>query len=241
MANFTGTGVKGMVKKRIHELAKELSLSSGELLHHMEELAIMPGTKLGPSHSVEESVAEQIKAKVLEAKQATKTTLVVKRRKKPQFEQTEESPAAEPGGEAVAGAPDRDGLGQANFARIEVASPDSPPGLVVPAEPPTEGPGTEQQPKPRPVKVPAGKYDKATIIGTHELSKSPDSRGKATPGAPDKNELPDFMKLSPTQTTGPSPRWRLGRGPGRRPSRNRRLNPRRRGPSRALTHTASAG
>ncbi|MDR2455061.1 MAG: translation initiation factor IF-2 N-terminal domain-containing protein, partial [Deltaproteobacteria bacterium] len=71
-----------MGKKRIHELAKELSMTSAELLQRMAELKILTDVKLGPSHSIDERVAEDIKGRITNRSQLQAAGVVVRRRKK---------------------------------------------------------------------------------------------------------------------------------------------------------------
>ncbi|MDR3155375.1 MAG: translation initiation factor IF-2 N-terminal domain-containing protein [Deltaproteobacteria bacterium] len=68
-----------MGKKRIHELAKELSMSSAELVQRIGELNLLQGQKLGASNSIEDSVAEEIRRAVRNA--ASPMPQVVRRRK----------------------------------------------------------------------------------------------------------------------------------------------------------------
>jgi translation initiation factor IF-2 len=167
-------------------------MSSSELLQKMGELSILPGTKLGPSHSVEESVAQEIITRVSAAQTASKGVTVVKRRKKSSQSYPD---AAETDQESDDGA---DAAQRAMEPGPESAPGDSPPGHA--PEPRADAPSAEASP--RPARIAAGPYDKATIIGTQEINATPDNRGnQRTPSAAaDKNELPDFMKLSPTQT-----------------------------------------
>ncbi|MDR3134890.1 MAG: translation initiation factor IF-2 [Deltaproteobacteria bacterium] len=178
-------------------------MSSSDLLRRMAELSILPGVKLGPSHSVEESVAEDIKAKVSKVALANKSITVVKRRKKSfhqgQAEEREPEATAE-GGEAFEAGP-APGQGSKESAATQpemVKANDDKEG-----QPPAQG---EEQ-RPRTVKLSPGKYDKATIIGVQEIHKPADHRGNLKlPGAgAEKSELPDFMKLSPTKAqAGPA-------------------------------------
>lgn len=73
-------------------MAKELAMTSADLLQRMSELNILPGNKLGPSHSVEDSVAEEIKSKISDLLAASSAKTVIRRRKK--FNE-EQAPAAE--------------------------------------------------------------------------------------------------------------------------------------------------
>jgi translation initiation factor IF-2 len=185
-----------MGKKRIHELAKDLALTSSELLQHMADLSILPGAKLGASHSVDDSVAEEIKVKVSKILEATRVKPVVRRRKKSGFEsdrsQTDKVQK-----------PDWASKKPSTQAELKTDQVDEaiPQAVEEPEAPKVEEVKTSE-PKPKPFKFPAGKYDKATIVGVHHIDKPTDSRGNLTVPAiaTEKNQLPDFLKLSPTKS-----------------------------------------
>ena len=73
-----------MGKKRIHELAKELSLTSADLIQKIVEWKLMPGVKLVASSGVEDYLAEDIANRlgVPPASAAAAAPQVVRRRKK---------------------------------------------------------------------------------------------------------------------------------------------------------------
>ncbi|KXS56042.1 MAG: hypothetical protein AMR96_04650 [Candidatus Adiutrix intracellularis] len=75
-----------MGKKRIHELAKELSLTSAELIQKILEWKLLPGVKLVASSGLEDYLIEDIARRLGSYKEATEPTIpqVIRRRKKSQ-------------------------------------------------------------------------------------------------------------------------------------------------------------
>ncbi|MDR1085737.1 MAG: translation initiation factor IF-2 [Deltaproteobacteria bacterium] len=161
-----------MGKKRIHELAKELSMTSNELLQHMADMKIMPGVKLGASNSIEESVVTEVRKRLGSVGGRGSSPTVVKRRKK--------------SGQAEAKA--RDAADR--ISGSEQAVPEE--ILTEAKESAAVGPGTKGEtagmatPPQIPVKIAPRPYEKATIVGTA-------SSGR--PGGAERLREPDFRKL----------------------------------------------
>jgi translation initiation factor IF-2 len=190
-----------MGKKRIHELAKELSMSSADLLQRMAELKILPGVKLGASHSIEDRLADEIKARIASHNQMAAMGVVVRRRKKgaePEAGQQPDGQAASADGSAGAETGPREGQGpedepdrrQAASAEPEAAPRPGAPRPGAPQAPPGQSRQARQ----------AQRYDKATIVGVQSKIKTPDpkvkGKGPAQP-ADRPSATPDFLRLSP--------------------------------------------
>ncbi|MGL4209063.1 MAG: hypothetical protein ACRCTY_06700, partial [Candidatus Adiutrix sp.] len=75
-----------MGKKRIHELAKELSLSTGDLIQKIIELKLLPGVKLVAASGLEDYMVEEISRRLNDKSNPDVASLgspqVVRRRKK---------------------------------------------------------------------------------------------------------------------------------------------------------------
>ncbi|MDR2459875.1 MAG: translation initiation factor IF-2 [Deltaproteobacteria bacterium] len=175
-----------MGKKRIHELAKELSMSSGELLRRIAELKILPGQKLGASNSIEDNIAEEIKRLV--KVQLRAGVKVVRRRKNPEAEiQPQTSSAAAPATEkSEAPAP------------VHKESPKTVEKTI--------GSKPQAPAEKKPVKIRQRTFEKATIVGTspvrpkeggRESRDLRDSRSRGYHRDKNAQPLPDFIKLRP--------------------------------------------
>ncbi len=81
-----------MGKKRIHELAKELSLTSADLIKKISDWKLLPGVKLVASSGLEDYLAEDINRRIGEPEPAGTSSApqVVRRRKKVTDSPTEE-------------------------------------------------------------------------------------------------------------------------------------------------------
>ncbi|MDR1295933.1 MAG: translation initiation factor IF-2 [Deltaproteobacteria bacterium] len=195
-----------MGKKRIHELAKELSLTSAELLQRMNDLKILPGNKLGPSHSIDDDVAEMIRTRITGLMAASPTRTVIRRRKKG-GDDIPEAQSPSDGQESRCAPEPLPEAGTAEQAR----APEPGEAPAAPREPaPATGEETGQAP--RPVKVPQGRYDKATIVGVQQQPARPPDPARGAParaqGSPSQErapQLPDFMRLSPTGAQAAEP------------------------------------
>ncbi|MDR1395939.1 MAG: translation initiation factor IF-2 N-terminal domain-containing protein, partial [Deltaproteobacteria bacterium] len=139
-----------MGKKRIHELAKELSMTSNELLQRMADMKIMPGVKLGASNSIEESVAAEIRRRLgAPAAHPSGPRPVVRRRKKadqpesPKAEETDSGPQPPSSGVAQLEAE----IAARQSAKAEGRTPETP------------------------VRIIPKHFEKATIVGTVQPSR----------------------------------------------------------------------
>ncbi|MDR1658364.1 MAG: translation initiation factor IF-2 [Deltaproteobacteria bacterium] len=186
-----------MGKKRIHELAKELSMTSTELLQRMAELNIMTGAKLSASHSIEDSMAEDIRRQIASKTQLAAAGVVVRRRKKGSGAAQELESLAEGEIETPAAKP------ETTDEPVEAAAPAS-------TDSGAAGDGNET-PKgstnSRSSKSTKG-FDTATIIGVQTKLPNQDPKGKdkVQSAATQKTPTPDFIRVIPKtveQSAGP--------------------------------------
>ncbi|MDR1043591.1 MAG: translation initiation factor IF-2 [Candidatus Adiutrix sp.] len=164
-----------MGKKRIYELAKELSMTSADLIQKILEWKLLPGVKLMASSGLEDYLADDISRRLgAPVEEAPATPQVVRRRKK--LSAADENAADQ--AERAAAAP----------AEIEQPEPEAPaqaaPVRQEPVSPPKSG--------------------AATIIFTPAISSAKDSQKHVPATDFTKSSLtPDFKKLVPA--TPPSP------------------------------------
>ncbi|MDR2405171.1 MAG: translation initiation factor IF-2 [Deltaproteobacteria bacterium] len=176
-----------MGKKRIHELAKELSLTNAEVLQRLIGLNFPGANKLTSSHSIEDSVAEQIRLAVKGAGHAGPQVVVRRRKKQPVATQPEApAPQAPKAPEAKAG------KAQVTLESEPQAQPQAQAQPQVQEAP--------EPPKP-PVRIKQKPYERATIIGTSSGRSQDGQRGQRGQRAGSGNKssvpIPDFLKLRP--------------------------------------------
>ncbi|MDR2338702.1 MAG: translation initiation factor IF-2 [Deltaproteobacteria bacterium] len=163
-----------MGKKRIHELAKELSITNAELIQRITEMNIMGTGKLTSSHSIEDSVADEIRRTVRGKAQAGAQVVVRRRKKQPVPE-----PAAQESQAPQAQAP-------------EAAGSEPLPEAPAPAT------GFQQ---PSPVRIRQKPFERATIVGTSPGKSQDQPRAQkpaaARQGKAPGQQIPDFLKLRP--------------------------------------------
>ncbi|MDR2200189.1 MAG: translation initiation factor IF-2 [Deltaproteobacteria bacterium] len=175
-----------MGKKRIHELAKELSLSNAELIQRIKDMNIMGSAKITSSHSLEESQAEQVR-RYVKGGVSPGSRVVVRRRKK------------QPGPEA----PPQEASAPAESPADPAPAPAAAePGISEPAPASAEAPAQEDQIQSKPVKIRQKVFDRATIVGTSPGKaplKTAKAEGRERGARQTKKEppAPDFLKLKP--------------------------------------------
>jgi translation initiation factor IF-2 len=194
-----------MGKKRIHELAKELSMTSNELIQRINELKLLPGVKLGASNSIDDVVAEDIKSRLAGAVQATSVVTVRRRKKGP------EGPAAEAAqdsglkkaalkeGEAQEIGPQKSGQSKGALKKAAEESQSVVATKAHRAESEKAAKEVKEPPPPpvkRPVKINSN-FDKATIIGVQSPKSSADSKKMLANQMAEKAVKPDYLKLPP--------------------------------------------
>ncbi len=165
-----------MAKKRIHELAKELSVTSADLIQKITDWKLLPGVKLVASSGIEDYLADDISRRLgSPGDESSAAPQVVRRRKK--------SPdQAEAGLEATTPASVED----ESEAQSEASAPEHP------IEPTISAPPAKP------------KTESAIIIATPPTTKIKDAQ-KNVPAtviakAP---ALPDFKKLVPGVVPSP--------------------------------------
>ncbi|MDR0548545.1 MAG: translation initiation factor IF-2, partial [Deltaproteobacteria bacterium] len=180
-----------MGKKRIHELAKELSMTSNELLQRIAEMKIMPGVKLGASNSVEENVAADLRRRLGgSSSHPGRSSLVVRRRKKPAESPAESQADSQAQSESLK--PLATQVPEIDVNRPQLAVPSPEAILLAESSLPKSDKTT-----PTPVRIQPRHFDKATIVGTARPTRAGESSNGKTP-------QPDFLKLSPQQVS-PTP------------------------------------
>ncbi|UQZ90813.1 translation initiation factor IF-2 [Deltaproteobacteria bacterium Smac51] len=171
-----------MGKKRIHELAKELSLTSADLIQKIIDWKLMPGHKLVASSGLEDYMAEEISRRLNSpgGGDPSSTPQVVRRRKK-----------------VAAGAEDAVSSDSTQVAEEAEAQEHAEPVETKP----------EPAPKALEVTVRPPKSESATIIATLSPSQFKDSQVKKNvPATAEKNQVvPDFKKLVPTPVQSSEP------------------------------------
>ena len=168
-----------MAKKRIHELAKELSISSGDLIQKIVEWKLLPGEKLAKlvaSSGLEDYITDDISQRMGASDGETATTPQVVRRRKKTLEQAEQL-----GPDTTAGS-----------QPVIAASPE----VLPEAKQPT---GEVKTPTVNTVEVVRSshlrrQFESATIIAP-PVKYSP--KKMSAPGQP----VPDFKKLVPIEPT----------------------------------------
>ncbi|MDL2259645.1 translation initiation factor IF-2 [Deltaproteobacteria bacterium OttesenSCG-928-K17] len=165
-----------MGKKRIYELAKELSLTSADLIEKIQEWKLLPGVKLVASSGIEDYLVEDISQRLnMPQGQAQQSPQVVRRRKK--VSDQPEGDSIQDNDEPVADAPE-----DAAEKQPEPAAPDT-------------------VEKPKVVRPP--KSEAATIIATIDPSRLKDPQAKV-PAQDIVSPVPDFRKLAPAATSSSS-------------------------------------
>ena len=184
----------GMGKKRIHELAKELSLNSADLIQKIKDWNLLPGVNLVASSGLEDYMAEDISRRLASPGSAEGAPQVVRRRKKVDA-QSPEPADAEP-------------TAPAEIEAVEAAS--QAPSTPEPAPASPEA-AAIVSPPPTPVKD-AKKNVPATVIGrVSEPMAQPDFK-KLVPVEPSAAE-PKIVRPQPESRPQPEARPRAEAGP----------------------------
>ncbi len=175
-----------MGKKRIHELAKELSLTSADLIQKIVEWKLLPGVKLVASSGLEDYLADEISRRVNNPGGESSAAPQVVRRRKKSADQAETA--------------------------VEAAAEGVEESVDIQDEPPAPAAGTAAEPvetvQPQTFRRPP-KSEPATIIATISLPSTKDApRNVPAIETAKANALPDFVKLVPggPQTPDPEPR-----------------------------------
>ncbi|MDR0881181.1 MAG: translation initiation factor IF-2, partial [Candidatus Adiutrix sp.] len=166
-----------MGKKRIYELARDLSLTSAELIQKMSGWKLLPGVKLVPSSSVEDYLAEEISRRLSEPEvDSAAGPQVVRRRKK---------------------GPDSSDLpGEAENSQPEKVGELEPEQAAAPAPEPVKVKSLRRQPKSEP----------AIIIATLSPPQMKDAqRHVIATEISRRSSLPDFKKLVPVAAPAAEP------------------------------------
>lgn len=166
----------GMGKKRIHELARELSLTSADLIQKIVEWNLLPGAKLVASSGLEDFMADDISRRLASPGSGDSAAPQVVRRRKKVAEADQDTPEQ----------PEPSLTREENIAEEVVI--EQPPVPVKPVRPSSEAATIISTPQTS-VKD-ARKNVPATVIGR----------------APELHPKPDFKKLTPVESTANAPK-----------------------------------
>ncbi|MDR2945224.1 MAG: translation initiation factor IF-2 [Candidatus Adiutrix sp.] len=202
-----------MGKKRIHELAKELSLSSADLIQKIVEWNLMPGAKLVASSGIEDYLADDISRRLNAPNSGDSAPQVVRRRKKTSDSQPTETDVESSADVQAANSQAADSPSaavQAADAPAAEAPVADVPSAEAPAaaEPPAPQKTAEAVPAAPPASEPARSAPRAAAIAsTPSTSKDARKNVPATVIGRVREPMtqPDFKKLVPAAPSAPEP------------------------------------